>query len=87
MFMKPFVYHDQLRSQELINEVYRQISDLRTMGIEPQRIFMPIHFVRRIRIFRLLLGIVENQEQDYLEPNSLFGIDIWLHQKEEILVE
>jgi hypothetical protein len=75
------------RAEELIAEIFRQKRLLEAAGAVPSRVRLPLIWIRRIRVYRLLLGPLPDAEFDYLQTNSLFGLEFVLDNLEKIIVE
>jgi len=75
------------RAEELIAEVYRQILESRSHGLEPERVVMPFLLWDRINDYRHSLGIIDGPLPDYLSEDSLFGLEVWYADTPGIRVE
>lgn len=74
------------KAEELIVEVYRQLVEARSRGIEPQRVVMPPSFWASIENYRRSLGILNGLLPDYLSNNELFGLEVWYGDESGIRV-
>ncbi len=75
------------RAEEIIAEVYRQLSAARERGMKPDRVIMLSSSWTFIKEYRRSLGIVDGPMPDYLSDDSLFGLEIWYGNEPEIRVE
>lgn len=84
--MIPFLYANEPRAEELIAEIYRQLSELRSSGKVPQRVLLPIAYIRRLRIYHALVGAANIDKSEYLAHDSIFGLDFFVHESNTIIV-
>ena len=75
------------RAEEIIAEVYRQKVVSVAAGCNPTTVRLPIVYIRRLRVYRFLLGDLPAGSADYLSRTSLFGLDFVLHDSQSIIVE
>jgi len=75
------------RAEEIIAEVYRQILDARSRGMNPEKVLMPPSLWKRVEQYRENLGIIDGPHPDYLSEESLFGLEIWYSDNPEICVK
>jgi len=75
------------RAEEIIAEVYRQILEARSRGLNPEKVLMPASLWNRVEEYRQSLGIIDGPHPDYLSEESLFGLEIWYSDDPGIHVE
>jgi len=75
------------KAEEVIAEVYRQILQSRSMGIQPEKVIMMPSMWQNVEKYRRSLGIIDGPLPDYIMENSLFGLEIWYGSNPEIRVE
>ncbi len=76
-----------LRAEEVVAEVYRQLSIAREQGSSVRRLVICPELWARVNEYRKGLGILESALPDYLNEDSLFGLEIWYGKEAEIRVE
>lgn len=79
--------HTGPRAEEVVAEVYRQLSALREEGRIARRLVICPDLWTRIIEYRKKLGTLESSLPDYLNEDSLFGLEIWYGRKTEVRVE
>ena len=84
--MNPYLYANEPRPEELIAEIYRQIYELRSRGKEPNRVCLPVGYIRRLRIYHALLGSANLGQAEYIDHDSIFGLEFFVHEINDIIV-
>ena len=84
--MNSQLYSGEPRAEELIAEIYRQLVEQRLLGRIPEKVCLPITYIRRLRIYRALMGGLVRFDLDYLEDNSIFGLVFYIHESKTIVV-
>lgn len=74
------------KAEVIIAEIYRQVVLSRAKGIEPRQVNLPYRFVRRLRVYRFLLGDLEGNGFEYLDRYSIFGLEFCIHREDAIQV-
>jgi len=74
------------RAEELIVEVYRQLLEARSRGVEPRKVMMSPACWASIEEYRRSLGVLNSPLRDYLSEDGLFGLEVWYGDKSEIRV-
>ena len=67
-----------MRAEEIIAEVYRQKKDLAESGGEARGVTMSMAQWRMLRDYRARLGDPPGDMPDYLQEDSLFGLEIFI---------
>ncbi len=75
------------RAEEIIAEVYRQITETRSRGTQPEKVIMQPALWQLVKDYRQSLGIMDGPHPDYLTENGLFGLEIWYGNTPGIRVE
>jgi tetratricopeptide (TPR) repeat protein len=75
------------RAEELIAEVYRQLSQMRNRGEVPEKVILKAELWNVIQDYRRSLGVVTGPVPDYLTEDGLFGLEIWYGDQPGIRVE
>lgn len=78
---------ESLRAEEIIAEVYRQITYIRSKKQKPKRIILKKSLWDTVMAYRMTLGDLPADIPDYIAEDKLFGLDIWYDSGEEIRVE
>lgn len=84
--MQAHLFGNEPRAEELIAEIYRQYSTMKQEGKQPVRVCLPITYIRRLRIWHALMGTAATASHEYLTHDSIFGLDFFVHQENEIAV-
>lgn len=74
------------KAEELIVEVYRQLLEARSRGIEPRKVVMPPTYWASIEDYRRSLGVLSGPVPDYLSKDEVFGLEVWYGDESEIRV-
>jgi hypothetical protein len=77
---------DEPRPEELIAEIYRQYTQMKNAGKQPDRVYLPLSYIRRLRIYHALLGEAANGQSEYLESNAIFGLEFFVHDDKQVIV-
>ncbi len=72
------VYNFAMRPEEIIADVYRQISLKREQGNEPDAVLMNLKDYRLLEWYRNFIGEAGDSELDYLGQYELFGVEIFI---------
>ena len=75
------------RAEEIIAEVYRQLTEARSRGRRPKRILMSASLWNQVEEYRQSLGIIDGPHPDYLSEEGIFGLEIWYSNNSGIVVE
>ena len=67
---------DNVRPEEIITEVYRQLVGQREEGEQPAGVLMSLSHYRLLNWYRCFLGESAEQRREYLKQYSIFGLDI-----------
>jgi len=74
------------KAEELIVEVYRQLLEIRSRGLEPKKVLMSPACWSSIESYRHSLGALNGPLPDYLSKNEIFGLEVWYGDESEIRV-
>lgn len=74
------------KAEEIIAEIYRQVLLCRASGASPRVVNLPYRYVRRLRVYRFLLGELEVGGYDYLDRYHIFNLDFCIHDDDSIVV-
>ncbi len=76
-----------MRAEELIAEIYRQKMTLQERGEKPCQLILSAEAWRHIRAWHLARGVMEKApHMDYIQENSVFGLEVFFDNLETPLV-
>lgn len=75
------------RAEEIIVDVYRQITEIQSRGRQPEKVIMLPELWQLVNNYRQSLGIIDGPHPDYLSEDTLFGLEIWYGNNPGIRVE
>ena len=75
------------RAEEIIAEVYRQLTQARSAGKTATKVVMPKAYWRTVEEYRRVLGPLDGSLPDYLSEDGLFGLEIWYGKYPAIRVD
>jgi hypothetical protein len=77
---------EEVRPEELIVEVYRQKTERTAAGLSATQVVMSQKTWRTIRTYHASLGTLNGNLPDYINKDSLFGLEIMLDNREGVKV-
>ena len=77
---------EDIRPEEIILEIYRQKQQCLEAGIKPVKVVLPIKLHRLIQRYHELLGNIDGPMPDYLQEDSIFGLEICIDNDSKIVV-
>ena len=76
----------EIRPEELIIEVYRQKIERTEAGLSASQVVMSQKTWRQICIYHTSLGKLKGSLPDYINNDSLFGLEVMLDNREGVKV-
>ncbi len=65
------------RAEELVVEIYRQLSEAREKGEHPKELILSMDQWRQIRAWHAARGVMEQApHMDYITEDSIFGLEV-----------
>ena len=77
---------DDIRPEEIILEIYRQKKRCLEAGKKPEKVVLSMNHHRLIQWYHELLGSVDGPVPDYLQEDTIFGLEICIDNSSEIMV-
>ncbi len=69
----------ELRPEELVVEIYRQLAAAREQGDRPDQVTLSMKQWRSIRAWHAARGVMEQApHMDYITEDSIFGLDVMI---------
>lgn len=59
-------------------EIYRQRSEQTAQGLKPTKVILSSHIYHHIQMWHASLGIMQNQNFEYITKDSIFSLEICL---------
>ena len=78
---------EDIRPEAIILEIYRQKQQCIEAGLQPEKVVLPMKMHRMIRWYHELLGNIDGPVPDYLQKESIFGLEICIDNDSEIVVQ
>jgi hypothetical protein len=76
----------ELRPEEIVAELWRQIREIQAAGKKPEKIVMPIEKYRLVQIWHALLGELPDPSKDYISKYAIFNLPVFIENGAEITV-
>ena len=77
---------EYIRPEEVILEIYRQKRQCIEAGVRPNRVILSMKQHRLLRWYHELLGNIDGPVPDYLQEDSIFGLEICIDNESDIEV-
>jgi len=78
---------EEIRPEEIILEIYRQKKQCIDAGKKPEKVILSMKMHRLIRWYHEILGSIEGPVPDYIQEESIFGLQICIDNDSEISVQ
>ena len=78
---------EDIRPEEIILEIYRQKKRCIEDGLKPEKVVLPMKMHRLIQWYHEILGNIEGPVPDYIQEESIFGLQICIDNDSEISVQ
>lgn len=75
-----------VRAEEIIVEIYRRKKEMLSAGTKPAQILLSPPVYRILKEYRKKIGVIGGSVPDYLQADSIFGLEICLHDQDVILI-
>ncbi|MBN2627154.1 MAG: hypothetical protein JXA95_10850 [Spirochaetales bacterium] len=75
-----------IRPEELIVEIYRQKTERTAAGLNGTQVIMSLANWRRIRAYHSSLGILKGSLPDYINDDTIFGLEVMIDNRDGVKV-
>ncbi len=77
---------DEIRPEELIVEIYRQKTERAEAGLSGTQVIMSMGTWKKIRSYHCSLGILRGSLPDYINRDTIFGLEVMIDDREGVKV-
>jgi hypothetical protein len=74
------------RPEELIVEIYRQKTERAVAGLTGTQVIMSLTTWRKIRAYHSSLGVLKGTLPDYINDDSIFGLEVMIDSRDGVRV-
>ena len=78
---------EEPRAEELLVEIWGRITAFREGGGEPERLVLSMRNYRLIQNYHARLGLLENNELDYISRYEIFGLPVYVDNEIGLAVQ